>query len=199
MQLRLSQVIDSVDELLVLVDKGVIDLSRVVCRPRETDLNNNPDTNHNIFPKAQEILNIFVYYVNHQKGGGYTESDKGADGLEEDGEDPEQGRDKAVGAHIFLQSLHTVGVALLFGGLSVSPLHGPGTGGFPGPGGTATGGVAATFEVGQEMGVHLGGCGKRGRGVRADGDPNSANAEYSRALYCDATNEGPVKGGREET
>ena len=42
--------------------------------------------------------------------------------------------------------------------------HGMGTGVFPRPGGAATDEAAATAEVGQKIGVYLGGGGKRGGG-----------------------------------
>ena len=71
-------------------------------------------------------------------------------------------------------------------------MHGTGPGVFLRPGGAATDGVATTAEVRQDMGLHLGGGGDRGGGVRADGDLNSAKSEYGRAVYCNATNSIPM-------
>ena len=58
--------------------------------------------------------------------------------------------------------------------------------------------TAGTAEVGREMGVFLGEGSERGGGVRANEDLHSAKAEYGCSLYCDATNYGHIRGGREE-
>ena len=48
------------------------------------------------------------------------------------------------------------------------------------------------------MGEHLGVGGERRGRVRANGDLHCENSEYGRALYCNVTNPGSVKGGGEE-
>ena len=73
-----------------------------------------------------------------------------------------------------------------------------GPGKFPVPGGAATDGEDTMVEVGREMWVHIGGGDDRGGGVWADGDLHLAKAEYFHVLYCDATDSGPLQGGREE-
>ena len=82
--------------------------------------------------------------------------------------------------------------------MSGYPPHGTGTGGFPVPGGVATDGEDSMAEVGWEMEVQLGGGGKRGGGVRSNGDVHLEKAEYGGAVYCDATNSRPVLGRGEE-
>ena len=72
------------------------------------------------------------------------------------------------------------------------------TRGFPRPGGAATDGAAATLEVVRDMGVHIGGGRKRGGGVRADGNLHLAKEECGRAVYYNAADSGPVRGGEEE-
>ena len=49
-----------------------------------------------------------------------------------------------------------------------------------------------------KVGVHLGEGGKRGAGVRADGNLHSTKAEYSHAVDCNTTDSEPVRGGGEE-
>ena len=64
--------------------------------------------------------------------------------------------------------------------------------GFPRPGGAVTDGATAMAEVGWEVGIHLGRGGESGGGVRADGNLYSEKVEYSHAVYCNATDSGPV-------
>ena len=89
-------------------------------------------------------------------------------------------------------------MALWGGYVGGNPLHGTGPGVFPRPSGAATDGVTSTAEVGHNLGVHLGGGGERGGGFRTDGNLHSTNAECGHAVYCDATNSRPVRGGGEE-
>ena len=84
------------------------------------------------------------------------------------------------------------GVALRYGDVGGYPLYGTGPGGFPRPGGKEIDGESATEEFGQEMGVHLGGCGDRGGGVRSDG-----NIHSEKAVCCDVNYYGPVRGSGE--
>ena len=118
--------------------------------------------------------------------------------MEDNYEDPEQRGIEAVGVWLFLQIRRSVDVALWCGNVGGYPLHGTGTGGFSRPGGATTDGASATAEVRQEMGVRLRGGGKRGGGVRADGDLHSAKVEYGCAVHCYMTNSGLVRGVREK-
>ena len=96
--------------------------------------------------------------------------DEGAGGFKENVEDPEQEGGKAAGVHIFLQSHHPVSAAIQCGDVGGYSLHCMGPGGFPRPGGVATDGESAMAEVGRKVGVHLGGGGEIGGGVRANGN-----------------------------
>ena len=127
--------------------------------------------------------------------GGHTESDECAGGLEEDGKDPEQGGGKAAGIRIFLQSCHTVSVAIWCRYVDGYSPHGTGPRGFPGPGGAETNGADPTVEDIWEVGVHLGGGGDIRGGVWADVDLYSAEAEYNIAVYFYAIAYGPLWGG----
>ena len=82
--------------------------------------------------------------------------------------------------------------------MSVYHLYHTGTGGFPRPGGAATDGAAYTTEAGWKVGVHLDGGGERGGEVWDDGNLHFTKAEYDCTLYCNTTDYGPVRGGREE-
>ena len=62
----------------------------------------------------------------------------------------------------------------------------------------ANGGTDATVEVRQKVEVNLGGGDDIWGGVWAYGNLHLTKAEYSRALYCDATNYGPAQGSGEE-
>ena len=126
------------------------------------------------------------------------ESEEGAGGLEENVKDPEKGGGEAAGVQIFLQIHRPVGVALWCRDVGGYPPHGTCTGGFSRPGGAVTDRADATAEVGWDMGVHLDRGGERGGGVRADGNLHSEKAEYDYAVYCNATDSGPVRGRIEE-
>ena len=118
--------------------------------------------------------------------------------FEENGEDPEQGGEEAARVRIFIQIRHPVSVSLRDLDVGGYPPHGTGPGGFPRPGGAVTDGEDAMVEVGRKLGVHLGGGGKRGGGVRAGGNLHLVKVEYGHAVYCNATNSGPVLGGGKE-
>ena len=113
-------------------------------------------------------------------------------GLEENDKDPEQGGGKAADVWIFIQIRRPVGVALLCVYVSVYPRYGTGPESFPISDVAATDGVADMAEVRQYMGVHLGGGGKKGGGVRANGNLDLEKVEYYCTVYYDVTDSGPV-------
>ena len=128
-----------------------------------------------------------------------TEYDEGVGGLEDNDKYPDQGLGEATGVRIFLQRLCPVGVYLCFRDVGGYYPHGTGPGGLPIPGGTATVRADATKEVGWWMGVHLDGGGDIGGGVRSNGKIHLTKAEYSCAVYFNATNYVPVRGVGEES
>ena len=62
------------------------------------------------------------------------------------------------------------------------PLYGMGPGGFTGPGVMTVDKEAPAETDWQKIVIHLGGSGKRGGGMRGDGEINSEKAEQGRAV-----------------
>ena len=76
--------------------------------------------------------------------------------------------------------------------MGTHPRDGAGPGYIPAQG-CATDHREATKETwGQELGVPAIGRGNRGSGIREDQKVCHEEAEYGRAVYCDATNSGPL-------
>ena len=78
------------------------------------------------------------------------------------------------------------------------PPQGLGHGGVPGPGGETTNGEAHTLEARRKVGLHLDGGGESGGRFSDNGDLHLEKAKYSRTVYCDVIDSGPMQGGGEE-
>ena len=104
------------------------------------------------------------------------------------------GRGRIFRCQNFFQIRHPVGVSLRCGDVGGYPLNETGTGGLPGPGGTATHKADPAAESRRGGGVHIGGGGKGGGGVWANGDIHFVKLEYGPAIYCYTIAPGPLWG-----
>ena len=97
--------------------------------------------------------------------GGDQEYGEGAGGMDEDGEDPQQGGFGATGVHIFLKICCSINTDFRRRNMGGYSLNGPDPWGVPGPGDATIGGEASATTDRREVGIHLSSGGKGGGGV----------------------------------
>ena len=104
--------------------------------------------------------------------------------------DPGWGRSEGV--RIFLQGGGTGGVSIWGGDVGTRPEDGAGPGQFPTQGREHYHWEAAAETGGWELGITASGGGTGGSGFRGDKEVGHKETEHGCAVYCNATNYGPL-------